>query len=325
MVTWNNSARSSGTVPGPFDVAFYAASNITSVDITQGASLEEIVFNRGRCPRFTALPGSGVGLIIGIENDSGVEQNFVATADGSNSWSFTFFQEFTGRGDNHRACDLYPASAGMQTLGVRRATCIFSSRVQATRLFTTSGRASRAGSEDGPISLPLARRPNAATIINEGATTAGAVGEFLQQKPSATDSAFANGGTNGGGAGFSFVRGRFVRWDSPAGGSRQRLHGHEQSYRSQPLDRLDRRRDGPIYPVRLRLWSAATTRAPDLFLVCFIPAAQSGGGRRRLVNKDRHRHIDPERRQSLHRRNDGDCGHLSREITRPARDCTGAV
>ncbi|MGH8093101.1 MAG: autotransporter-associated beta strand repeat-containing protein [Chthoniobacterales bacterium] len=202
---WNNPANwSSGTVPGVFDTAFFAGSNTTNINITQGTALENIMFNSGAGAfTITALPSVGVGFGLGIENDSSVEQNFVAATDDSNSGGFSFNQEV----DNVTITGPVTFTQQAQNTATGNAGFVnffFAGAGDAT--FHDLG-ASVAGGFGGRTDFYYtgASAENCA-IINDGGTAAGAIGggtSFSQQKPSVGNATLiANSGTNGGGGGF---------------------------------------------------------------------------------------------------------------------------
>jgi autotransporter-associated beta strand protein len=84
---WNHAANwTPMTIPnGPSDTATFAASNTTGVSLSANTEVNGIMFNPG-ASAFTITSGPGFQLTIsgvGITNNSGITQNFVAAGDPS--------------------------------------------------------------------------------------------------------------------------------------------------------------------------------------------------------------------------------------------------
>ncbi|MGH8093107.1 MAG: hypothetical protein ACREIF_06510 [Chthoniobacterales bacterium] len=200
---WNNPANwSSGTVPGYYDVAFFDGSAVKEINDTQATSLEVIVFNPG-ADAFTisALPGAGISSRLGVQNNSGMEQNFVATADGQgNSGGFTITQSIdpatiTG------PVTFTEQARNSPTGFAPGVTFFFAGAGDAT--FHNLG-ASIAGGVGGRTDfVATGASAENCMVINDGGTVSGATGgetDFSQGKPSAGNATFiANGGSGGGG------------------------------------------------------------------------------------------------------------------------------
>ena len=197
---WNNPANwSSGTVPTVDDTALFESSTITNIEIPDGTSVGTIMFlEDASAYTITALPGVGVGINLGVTNNSNTEQNFVGAAEGSDAGSFTCFQptitgpiQFT-----QQATDVFtdfPPEVTFEIAGAGDA------------IFHNVG-ANVSGGVGGHVNFfYLGTSAEEATIINDGATVAGATGGstlFLFNKPSAGNATLiANSGSNGGGGG----------------------------------------------------------------------------------------------------------------------------
>ncbi len=225
---WNTGANwSGGTVPT--DIATFATSNITDISISAFSAAKEIDFSPGAdAYTITALPGASFWmstvLAVGIINSSGVEQNFVASANGGSSGGFVFFgagfsgptitgpvtftQEAPGvdTGDPGYVQFQSGANAGEATFHNLGAT-VASGVGGRTDFFYTSTSADQS------------------TIINEGGTVAGAAGgatSFSINSPTAANATLiANGGSNGGGGG------SITFYDASSGGTaRVKLFGN---------------------------------------------------------------------------------------------------
>jgi autotransporter-associated beta strand protein len=98
---WNHAANwTPPTIPnGPSDMATFATSNRTAVSLSANTEVNGIVFNAG-ASAFTITSGPGFQLTIsgvGITNNSGITQNFVAAGDPStgNPGVIQFFNSAT--------------------------------------------------------------------------------------------------------------------------------------------------------------------------------------------------------------------------------------
>src|SRR5713226_1590069 len=96
---WNTAGNwTPQTVPnGPSDVATFATSNQAAVSLSAQTEVNAITFDSGASPFTITTPAnnSGFGLIIsgvGVTNNSGTTQNFVAAADFSSFSNRSFIQ-----------------------------------------------------------------------------------------------------------------------------------------------------------------------------------------------------------------------------------------
>ncbi len=208
---WNNNAATGdwntatnwtpNTVPGGSDIATFNSSNVTDISVRQYSEIYEILFNPG-ASSFTCTMSDSGGLaftVVGIINNSGVTQEFIAAGDLAGSPGFL---SFAGN-----------ASAGTQTSCVAQSGTIpgsdgaliefldFASAGEGQ--FTIEGAATSALSGGRAIFFSSSTANNA-TLTSEGGQAAGAPGGLiLLQNQSHADSAtlVANGGVNGGGGG----------------------------------------------------------------------------------------------------------------------------
>src|SRR5215470_11922132 len=92
---WNTAANwTPATVPdGLSDIATFAASNTTSVSPSSSITLNGITFQPGASAFTITSPSSFAGFLIngvGVANNSGVEQTFVADAPGRDQCDISF-------------------------------------------------------------------------------------------------------------------------------------------------------------------------------------------------------------------------------------------
>jgi autotransporter-associated beta strand protein len=91
---WNSATNwTPQTVPnGPSDVATFATSNTTAVSLSAQTEVDGITFNSGASPFTITVPpnNSGFSLLsitgVGVTNNSGATQEFVATADQAHTY-----------------------------------------------------------------------------------------------------------------------------------------------------------------------------------------------------------------------------------------------
>ncbi|PYK38330.1 MAG: hypothetical protein DME49_08480 [Verrucomicrobia bacterium] len=143
---WNTAANwSSDTVPGPLDEATFGVSNQTDISVSAPASVGGITFNAGAdAYQITAPPSQSLGIEgTGIDNESGIVQNFVAAVDDAGNAGVLGF-------DTH-------ATAGGLTV------------------FTTEAR-TVVGGNTGLVQFVDLASGGSATIINNGGIVSGAGG-----------------------------------------------------------------------------------------------------------------------------------------------------
>jgi autotransporter-associated beta strand protein len=276
---WNNPANwSSGTVPGLFDTASFGVSNITNIDITQGASLKYILFDADADAfTITAPPGVTVGLDLGISNLSGELQNFVALVDDTGAGSFTLNQgldKVTITGPVMFTQHAGPAGTGYYG----SATFIMAGAGDGT--FHDLG-ANMAGGLGGRTDFWYAgASAEQSTIINEGGTVAGAGGgatQFVLKTPTAAKATLvANGGINGGGGG------SFTFHNSSSGGTaRVELFGNGyldmSDHQSSTFTIGSLEGDGIVY-LGSKALTVGSSSLSTTFSGLLQPGTPSGGG-----------------------------------------------
>ena len=92
---WNTAANwMPATVPnGLSDIATFEASNTTNISLSSSVTLNGITFEAGASMFTITSPSSFAGFLIngvGVTNNSGVEQTFVADARGRDQGDITF-------------------------------------------------------------------------------------------------------------------------------------------------------------------------------------------------------------------------------------------
>ena len=209
--TWNNNPANGdwntatnwtpNTVPGGSDIATFNSSNITDITISEDSAIFEILFNPGASSfTYTVSHFDGFDFtIVGIVNNSGVIQRFIAEVDAEGNPGFLTFEG--------------NASAGNQTLcTARRGTVVGGEGALISFLdFASAGEgefliegAAGSGLPGGRAIFFSSSTANNATLTSEGGQAAGAPGGLiLLQNQSHADCAtlVANGGVNGGGGG----------------------------------------------------------------------------------------------------------------------------
>ncbi len=215
---WNTVANwNPNTVPnGPADTATFASSNNSAVSLTGEIEAKSIAFSSGASAftvtsdpagTFSDLTISGLGIV----NNSGIEQNFVALTDPAGGQGTFIFAN--------------SASAGTLTTFTNRANPVagidggitdFVDKTSAgSALFINEG-ATISGGSPGRADLFEHATGADATFINDGGTALGAPGgitQFVVSASAGNATVIANGGTNGGDGG------QIIFWDSSTGGT----------------------------------------------------------------------------------------------------------
>nr|MBA3963854.1 autotransporter-associated beta strand repeat-containing protein [Chthoniobacterales bacterium] len=215
---WNNPANwSSGTVPGSADVATFAQSTETSLTDSGVPILSGIAFAPGASSYTTTLAGenqNGLTCRGNVTNDSGVAQNFVVEP-GTSFNLFNFPNEPAPTVDE-RVTFTMQAGGGV---------FLFEGTANGgAGTFINEG-GSSAGQSGGFLEVIGIATAGEGTIVNRGATAAGAEGgrtTFVQQFPSAKNATLvAEAGSNGG------QGGTIAFYDASTGGtSRAEVFGN---------------------------------------------------------------------------------------------------
>ena len=215
---WNLAANwMPNTVPnGPGDTATFGSSNTVDLSLTGSIETNRIVFNSGASAftvssdpagTFSSLRVTG----LGITNNSGTAQNFVALTDAAGGQGTILFTN--------------SASAGTLTTFINQANPVagidggltdFVDKSSAgSGIFVNEG-ATVSGGSPGRSDLFEHATGAEATFINHGGAVEGGPGgitQFLVSASAGTATLIADGGSNGGGGG------QIVFWDSSGGGS----------------------------------------------------------------------------------------------------------
>jgi autotransporter-associated beta strand protein len=209
--TWNNNPANGdwntatnwtpNTVPGGSDIATFNSSNITDITISEYSEVLEILFNPG-ASSFTYTVSHFDGLIftiVGIINNSGVTQQFIADVGAEGNPGFLGFEGNASPG----TLTLFTARPGTVPGGEGALIEFLDFASAGEGEFIIEGAAS-SGLAGGRAIFFSSSTANNATLTSEGGQAAGAPGGLiLLQNQSHADAAtlIANGGVNGGGGG----------------------------------------------------------------------------------------------------------------------------
>ena|GEM_PF-768154 len=256
---WNTTANwTPMTVPnGPADIATFALSNTTNVSISKNIEVNGIIFTSAATNPYTVIASPELTLTIsgvGIKNNSGIAQKFVATVDGSGNFGRILFTTsataerciFTNDGataaSRGGSTEFYDSStAGNGSFTNRNgsgnstsATIFFDISTAANGTFTNEGGGTGTPFAEGGQTIFLdASTAGNGIFTNNGATASGGFGgdTVFDDSSSAGNGSFTNnGGTAsgvaafGGGATFFFgtstaANGIFVNNPAPASGA----------------------------------------------------------------------------------------------------------
>src|SRR2546429_2244962 len=195
---WNTAANwTPMTVPnGPSDTATFATSNRTAVSLSANTEVNGIVFNAGASAFTITGPGANILSLtisgVGITNNSGITQKFVAAGDPSNGYPglIRFFNSATAGSSTSFTLNTYAyiyfynastAGGGTFTLNGDRATG-FSSFMQfrdsstaGNGIFTVNG-AARSGYPGSNVAIALGATAGNGTFTINGSRFSGAIG-----------------------------------------------------------------------------------------------------------------------------------------------------
>ncbi len=199
---WNTAANwTPQTVPGPDDIATFAASNTTNISVSTYTAVIGISFAVGANPfTFTAPPGDVIEIRFnGVSNNSGAVQSFIASVDQQGNSGAVAFTGSTSTAGTNTVCIAEARRASFGDTG----DVEFVDASAGSGLFFTRG-----GEIDGSIGGQLrffAKATGAnAVVTNEGGSVAGAGGGttyFLNRSHAGKATLVAKGGSNGGGGG----------------------------------------------------------------------------------------------------------------------------
>ena len=199
---WNTPANwTPNTVPGDADIATFNTSNITDITFSQESGVLEILFNPGASSftytvsHFNALTFT----IVGVVNNSGVTQNFIADVDAEGDPGFIIFEQNATTSSQN----LFTVK-GASTAGGNNASMNFLDFASAGEGTFVNEGGTVSGASGGQTIFFTNSQAGNATLISEGGQTAGALGgliQFLAQTNAAGATLVANGGVDGGAGG----------------------------------------------------------------------------------------------------------------------------
>src|SRR6266480_2840274 len=233
---WNTATNwNPATVPnGTGDTATFASSNITGVSLSQSTAVDGVVFNAG-ASAFTIDTGAGLLLGffgVGITNNSGIRQNFVAAVDGPSKFGIIDFTNgatagsltaFTNKGsvvsgeaggateflDNSTAGNSTFTNNGGAVSGAGGGRTQFAGNSTASNGAFPNNGGAVSGAFGGQTTFFNTATAGNGTFTNNGGAVSGAGGGLMQFfNWSAADKAtlIANGGVGGGfGASIQFT------------------------------------------------------------------------------------------------------------------------
>jgi autotransporter-associated beta strand protein len=202
---WNTAANwTPPTVPnGPSDIATFESSNVNSVSLSSSVTLNGIVFEAGASEFMITSPSAFATFLIngvGITNNSGIEQTFVADAPGRDQGEVSFAGSATA-GD---ATYLNNGASVRGSFG--GGTTFFNTSTAGTGTFIVDGGHANDAAGGGVLFFDSSSASTATFVIN-GGTVNGATGghvEFVNTSTADHATLTANGGTNGGAGGTIF-------------------------------------------------------------------------------------------------------------------------
>ena len=202
---WNTAANwTPATVPnGLSDIATFEASNTTNVSLSSSVTLNGITFQAGASMFTITSPSSFAGFLIngvGVTNDSGVQQTFVADARGRDQGDITF----AGSATAGNATYVNNGSSVRGSFG--GGTSFFNTSTAASATFVADGGHANDAAGGGILFFDSSTAESASFTINGGTVTGSTGGhlEFVHTSTADHATLTANGGTNGGGGGTIF-------------------------------------------------------------------------------------------------------------------------
>ena len=195
---WNTPANwNPATVPnGPSDVATFAASSQTEVNVSSGITLNAIVFQPDASPLTIITTSQFAAILIngaGVTNNAALAQNFVIGAVGHDQGAL----DFAGSATAGNA--IYTESGAAVRNSFGGTTSFFNTSTAATATFFLNGGAANTAAGGGVLFFDSATAGRANFTINAG-TVNGATGghvEFVNTSTAERATLTAKGGTNG--------------------------------------------------------------------------------------------------------------------------------
>ena len=199
---WNTAANwTPNTVPGEADVATFNTFNITEITFSQESGVLEMLFSPGANSfNFTVSHFQGFTFaIVGLRNNSGVRQDFVADVDVDGKPGFILFEQHSTTSSQTFFTARPAISAGGSNGSVNFLD--FASAGRGT--FVNEG-AALSGASGGQTLFFFDSRGGEGTLISEGGQVAGGLGGlilFLNHSNAANATLVAEEGIDGGSGG----------------------------------------------------------------------------------------------------------------------------
>ena len=202
---WNTAANwTPATVPnGLSDIATFAGSNTTDVSLSSSVTLNGVTFETG-ASMFTINSPSPFAIFlingVGVINNSGIQQTFVADARGRDQGEIAF----AGSATAGNATYVNNGSSVRGSFG--GGTSFFNTSTAANARFIADGGHANDAAGGGILFFDSSTAQDASFTIN-GGTVSGSTGghlEFVHASTADHATLTANGGTNGGGGGTIF-------------------------------------------------------------------------------------------------------------------------
>ena len=200
---WNTAANwtPGGPPDGPADTATFQSSNISSVSTSAPTEVNGIVFDAGASaftitarPFLKELDITGVG----ITNNSGIPQNFVANGDGNSLASLVFKNSATAG-----SLTAFTNTGGTFANAVGGVMSFQGTSTAGNGTFTTNG-GLVSGAHGGAIAFGNSATAGNAIFTTNGAAVSGADGgliQFVDTSTAGNGTFITNGGSFGGGGG----------------------------------------------------------------------------------------------------------------------------
>ena len=175
---WNTAANwTPATVPnGLSDIATFEASNTTNISLSSSVTLDGATFQAGASMFTITSPTSFAGFLIngvGVTNDSGVQQTFVADARGRDQGDITF----AGSATAGNATYVNNGSSVRGSFG--GGTSFFNTSTAASATFVADGGHANDAAGGGILFFDSSTASNATFTIN-GGTVTGSTGGHLE-------------------------------------------------------------------------------------------------------------------------------------------------
>lgn len=206
---WNSAANwtPGGPPNGPSDTATFATSSVTGVSLSSGTEVNGITFNSGASPfTITASPTFQFNVSgVGITNNSGITQGFVAAVNGSGQRGTITFSNSATAGSSTSFTNASGAVSGQ--IGGR--TDFRNNSTAGNAIFITNGGTS-SGFEGGRMRFFDSSSAGTGTFTNNGGAVTGALSGGISFDNSST--AAQGNFVNNGGADAASFNGGFTQF-----------------------------------------------------------------------------------------------------------------